>query len=514
MPVTASTNKSDKPSISAAPVKPGTFDPVKHWHPRAFNAQMHPTVAAFFSLSNERIVQRYTHLNPHVDANKLRTLLSYKPTHFRWAGSDLFNVNTMDGKRQMVLIEMNSCPNGLWKVPRQQQKQEEARSLPVSLNPYHVLLKTLLGELSDFETEIDGDWAVIYENDSIEGSGYAATLADLSGESVWLAQYREADPDPPCKWDDDGIMYVRDAEGVWHPIRACFRYVSLCPWRRIPITTRTRVVNSMVPCLAGGYNKALASKAYTQFNDEHDIQSSGLQINFPYTITDVEKEQVPQLVRDMGGHAVIKIPCGHSGKGVYTITNEMELADFMAEEHYYGKFIAQSLIGGAGWSSQTSKGKFFHAGTMPDQNGDKYVYDVRMIVASDDCGFRPTSLFARRARKPLSNDLSDTTADGSSSWEILGTNISSINPIDGSRTVDDHRVIVMDIDGFDTLGLGMDDLIDGYIQTVLATIAIDRVSLQLQPAGSDSFDLEKFQEMNPDPALIAELKMQLNKNNH
>ncbi|KAI8872863.1 hypothetical protein GQ42DRAFT_131780 [Ramicandelaber brevisporus] len=424
MTIAVPTYKSDKPSITAVSVKPGSFDPVKHWHPRAFNAQLHPTVAAFFSLSNERIVQRYTHLNPHVDASKLRRLLNCKPSYFRWAGSDLFSVNTMDGKRQMVLIEIGTCPGGLWMVPRQQQKQQsqqqESHSSTGS-NLYHVFLKTLLGELSDFETEIDGDWAVIYENDSIEGSGYAAALADLSGESVWLAQYREADPDPPCKWDDDGIMYVRDAEGAWHPIRACFRYVNLCPWRRIPMTTRTRVVNSMVPCLAGGYNKALASKAYTQFNDEHDIQSSGLQINIPYTVADVEKEQVPQLVHDMGGHAVIKVPCGHSGKGVYTITNEMELADFMAEEHHYGKFIVQSLIGGAGWSSSTSKGKFFHAGTMPDQNGDKYVYDLRMI-------------------------------------------------------------------------------------------AIDRVSLQLQSAGSDSFDLDKFKEMNPDPVLIEELKMQ--SNNH
>ncbi|KAI8867965.1 hypothetical protein GQ42DRAFT_105765, partial [Ramicandelaber brevisporus] len=492
--------------ISAVSVKPGSFDPVKHWHPRAFNAQLHPTVATFLSLSNERIVQRYTHLNPHVDANELRKLLGYKTMHFHWAGSDLFSVNTMDGKRQMVLIEMNSSPAGPAAMPRHQQQFQQQACSPAGLSSYHVLLETLLGGLAEFKTEVDGDWAVIYENSLVEGSGYAAALADLSGESVWLAQDRDADPDPPCKWDDDGIMYVRDAEGVWHPIRACFRYVSLCPWRRIPMVTRTRVVNSMVPCLTGG-NKALASKAYTQFNDECDIQSSGLQINTPYTVADVEKEQVPQLVHDMGGHAVIKVPYGYSGKGVYTVTNEMELANFMAGEHHYGKFIVQSLVGGAGWSSQTSKGKFFHAGTMPDQNGDKYVYDMRMIVASDDCGFRPTSLFARRARKPLSNDLSDTTADGSSSWEILGTNISNINPIDGSRTVDNDRVVVMDMDGFDTLGLGMDDLIDGYIQTVLATIAIDQVSLQLQPAGSDSFDLDKFKEMNPDPVLIEELKM-------
>ncbi|KAI8867536.1 hypothetical protein GQ42DRAFT_171647 [Ramicandelaber brevisporus] len=501
------------PFISAVPVKPGSFDPVKHWYPRAFNAQLHPTVAAFLSMSNERIVQRYTHLNPHVDANKLRILLNCKPSYFSWTGSDLFRVNTTDGKRQMVLIEIGTCAGGLCVVPRQPQQQQQQQESHSSTGPssYHIFLKTLLGELADFETEIDGDWAVIYENSVIEPSGYAAALADLSGESVWLAQYRDADPDPPCKWDD-GIMYVRDAEGMWHPIRACVRYTHTCPWRRIPIVTRTRVISSMVPCLAGGYNKAMASKAYTQFNDEHDVQSSGLQINIPYTVADIEKKQVPQLVHDMGGHAVIKVPCGHSGKGVYTITNEMELADFMEEEHHYGKFIVQSLIGGAGWSSQTSKGKVFHAGTMPDQNGDKYVYDLRIVVVTDDDGFRPVSLSARRARKPLSNDLADITVDGSSSWEMLGTNLTGIDPTDGSRTFDDDRLILMDMDGFDTLGLGMDDLIDGYIQTVLATIAIDRMSLQLQPAGSDSFDLEKFKEMNPDPVLIAELMMQLNKN--
>lgn len=37
----------------------------------------------------------------------------------------------------------------------------------------------------------------------------------------------------------------------------------------------------------------------------------------------------------------------------------------------------------------------------------------------------------------------------------------------------------MDMKDFNKLGLGIDDLIDGYVQTVLASIAIDQMADQL-----------------------------------
>lgn len=62
----------------------------------------------------------------------------------------------------------------------------------------------------------------------------------------------------------------------------------------------------------------------------------------------------------------------------------------------------------------------------------------------------------------------------------------------------------MDRKDFNQLGLGIDDLIDAYIQTVLAVIAIDRMSIRLMENGT--FDYQLFQSLNPDNALLQEIK--------
>jgi hypothetical protein len=71
---------------SARIVKEGEFEPEQHFYPRVLNAQIHPLVQSFFSLGNDRIIARYTHLNPQVDAKELTDILSYVPKHFQWAG--------------------------------------------------------------------------------------------------------------------------------------------------------------------------------------------------------------------------------------------------------------------------------------------------------------------------------------------------------------------------------------------------------------------------------------------
>lgn len=62
-----------------------------------------------------------------------------------------------------------------------------------------------------------------------------------------------------------GIMHIRTLDEkkrnpIWHPIRACFRYVTNAPWKRIPVRTKTLVMNKIVACLAGGRNKMMAHR--------------------------------------------------------------------------------------------------------------------------------------------------------------------------------------------------------------------------------------------------------------
>lgn len=67
-------------------VAQGEFEPEQHFYPRVLNAQIHPLVQSFFTLGNDRIIARYTHLNPQVKPGDLKRILSYTPTHFQWAG--------------------------------------------------------------------------------------------------------------------------------------------------------------------------------------------------------------------------------------------------------------------------------------------------------------------------------------------------------------------------------------------------------------------------------------------
>jgi len=68
-------------------VPPNHFEPEQHYYPRVLNAQIHPLVASFMQLGNERIIARYCHLNPQVNPQALRAILSGKTHYFRWAGA-------------------------------------------------------------------------------------------------------------------------------------------------------------------------------------------------------------------------------------------------------------------------------------------------------------------------------------------------------------------------------------------------------------------------------------------
>ena len=115
---------------------------------------------------------------------------------------------------------------------------------------------------------------------------YAAVLADVAKENVWLVEWYVDDPDPNVKWVDR-VLYIRDENRgnfffmgcltrgrqwelivliEWHPIRACFRYLTQKPWNGPPLNTKTIVMNQIISCLAGGRNKMMAARAYDFYN--------------------------------------------------------------------------------------------------------------------------------------------------------------------------------------------------------------------------------------------------------
>jgi len=92
---------------------------------------------------------------------------------------------------------------------------------------------------------------------------------------------------------------------------------------------------------------------------------------------------------------------------------------------------------------------------------------------------------------------------GDHSWDMLGTNLSHRSD-SGDWTTDTNRLILMDRRDFNKLGLGLDDLIEAYIQSVLSTIAIDRMAKKLI-SSRGKFRTKLFTSLNDDPYLLNEI---------
>lgn len=466
----------------------GSFDASAHYYPKVLNAHLHPLVRSFLNLGNERLIERYVHLHPEVDRAALRAALLVPTKYFRWAGADLLHTTNDRGVRRMVVVETNSSPSGQKSMPWRDEEREQAG--------YQELIRRTFLPLLNRRRLPDGGLAVIFDKNPMEATGYAAAIADATGEEVLLVPFFDGDPDPSARFTAGGVLEVRDDAGAWRPIRAAFRYVTQRPWNRIPALTRTAILNPVLACLAGGRNKLLAAKAYDLYNA--DLRGSGLQVRTPETIWDVSRNEVPLWVARMDGRAVVKVPYSNAGQGVFTITGPAELEAFMAGEYPYDRFIVQALIGNAGWSSRGRDGRLYHVGTVPDRKRNIFVADLRFMVGVEPEGFYPVALYARRARAPLT---SATPLPGTS-WDQLGTNL-SVRETDGWGS-DTDRLLLMDAREFNRLGLGLDELIEGYVQTVLAVKAIDGMCGQLVNTKA-RFRRRLFASLNPDPALCQEL---------
>lgn len=466
-------------------IKPDDFVFHNHWYDKVLNATIHPIVKHFLNMSQDQIVTRYCHLNPKANKKKLMELLQYKAKFFVWCGTDLINVTSNTGKRQMVVIENNSCPSGQKSMPLINEYSEETT--------YHKLVKhTFKASLKN--SRIKGVVAVVYDKNFMEASGYASAIAETLNEKVYLIPFTNDDTTPKVKFSND-IMYVL-VEDNWHPVRACFRYLTQKPWNRLPVFSKTKIINPIISCLAGGRNKLVAAKAYELFNSE--IDQFGLKINIPNTVWEVRKNEVPLWVKQMGGHAVIKVPYSNAGQGVYTIVTEKDLDEFMKIEFDYDMFIVQSLIGNSDWSSTFNNQKLYHVGTIPNKKNETFVCDIRMMVSSTIDGIKPLCTYARRAKQPLPNELENVE----NSWEVLGTNLSYKS--DGVWKSDTNRLVLMDTKDFNSLGIGIDDLIDGFIQSSLSMIAIDRMC-QTLISSKGILKMNLFKSLNDDENLIKEI---------
>eukprot|EP00894_Picocystis_sp_ML_P000974 jgi/Pico_ML_1/51491/g2515.t2 len=90
------------------------------------------------------------------------------------------------------------------------------------------------------------------------------------------------------------------------------------------------------------------------------------------------------VLQRLGGFACIKIPYSNAGQGVYTITSDLELEAFVSQQRNcpYEKFVVQSLIGNADWSSTHETGeKLYHDASAGAQRRSRVVARMRCAMA-------------------------------------------------------------------------------------------------------------------------------------
>uniref|UniRef100_A0A915J8J2 Uncharacterized protein n=1 Tax=Romanomermis culicivorax TaxID=13658 RepID=A0A915J8J2_ROMCU len=161
-----------------------------------------------------------------------------------------------------------------------------------------------------------------------------------------------------------------------------------------------------------------------------------------------------------------EVPYSNCGVGVYTITSPKELQDFMNVSHVYDKFVVQGLISHEAWPIGNKAGQLHHVGCRPRCDPDnKYVNDLRFMICAGPNGFMPVALYSRRSAAPLKAEPSYP------SWEMLGTNLSLGE--DGTSGTDTTRLLLLDKDTYSDLNLGLDELIESYVQTILAATAVE-----------------------------------------
>jgi hypothetical protein len=86
---------------------------------------------------------------------------------------------------------------------------------------------------------------------------------------------------------------------------------------------------------------------------------------------------------------------------------------------------------------------------------------------------------------------------------MLGKNL-SVKLGENEFTSDSNRLMLMDRRDFNKLGIGLDDLIEGYIQTVLSMIAIDKMCVNLMGT-KGKFKMRLFKSLNNDATLLNEI---------
>lgn len=135
-------------------------------------------------------------------------------------------------------------------------------------------------------------------------------------------------------------------------------------------------------------------------------------------------------------------------------------------------------------------------------NNQLYASTVRIIACSDPSGFKMTAIRAARAARPFTSIRSEENKLLTDSIETLDEDAYITNL--GTTGRSESRAIIIDDAAMDALAIGIDDVVDGFMQTVFSIHAIEDMCKRFTTKDGE-LNLELLKELNPDPQLLAEL---------
>jgi len=374
----------------------------------------------------------YAARHPGVDRDETTALLCSEARRFYLAGVDLMTVGDARDSR-FVVIEINSAPGFAYCTPGRDAWERA----------YRRTADLLLERLPRAQWP---DVALLTESKiPIETEGFSAVLRDSIGAEVPVLA--PADLRAVCR-DAAGNRVRLTVRG--RPLRGGLRYLHLNPWELLPPNAEGVFVNGTDVDLAGGRDKIAAHHAFTLFNDRYARR--GLAIHTPPTRIVERDEPAPRSDRLV----VRKVPHGNSGIGV----------DFVPSSTPAGyRHLEQQLLLPPGHEVDD------YPPLRPlVAGGERYVYDLRVVIGGTRRGFVPLMMYARRARRPL-RDL--RSLDPAVLDDFLKVNIARVAR-HGSIVLEEERLTLPDAAGAASLGLSRDQLVDAVVQSILATIAVDR----------------------------------------
>ena len=90
------------------------IDQAEFFYAQVLNKSLHPVIKRLLWSTNAEFARKYCEILKNACESSLLKIMNNEAKYYRWAGADLMRARDVEGNEKMVVIEMNSCPSGMF----------------------------------------------------------------------------------------------------------------------------------------------------------------------------------------------------------------------------------------------------------------------------------------------------------------------------------------------------------------------------------------------------------------